>query len=58
MRKAKLYVVTCSRLLPKTYHEQWDIPEKIQTGDGGVEDMEFPGVVLKKEDHVEIPGVS
>ena len=25
---------------------------------GGVEYMEFPGVVLKKEDHVEIPGVS
>ena len=32
---------------------QWTIPEKIQTG--GVEDMEFLGV-LKKE-HEEIPGV-
>ena len=31
---------------------QWAIPEKIQTG--GVEDMEFLGVL--KEKHVEIPG--
>ena len=32
------------------------IPEKIQTGGAGVEDMEFPEILQKE--HVEIPGVN
>ena len=35
----------------------WAIPEKIKTvGRGGVEDMEFSGILKKK--HVEIPGIN
>ena len=52
--------------------EQWAIPEKIQTdkqvktpgksmsstylGGRGVEEIDFPGVLMKK--HVEIPGLN
>ena len=38
------------------YTGQRAIPEKIQTGDKGVNDIDFPGI-LKKE-HVEIPEVN
>ena len=34
---------------------QWAIPEKIQTSDGGIEDMEFPGVM---KEHIEISEVN
>ena len=52
--KATFFCVCGFSFILVFFHDHWAIPEKKRTK--GVEDMEFPGVLKKKE--VGFPGVN